>query len=143
MPIIDKPAQGPFTTAELVIITVPVLQASLLHALNMSTTYVALPNMQGNLSASPDQVGWIITSFVVASAVGGLPEVVVDGSTGFLCPPDDQEGFAARVRELLFDRSRARAMGRTARDDVLARFARAPIVDQYERLALDLCGASA
>ena len=44
--------------------------ASLLHALNMSTAYVALPNMQGNLSASPDQIGWIITTFVVASAVG-------------------------------------------------------------------------
>mgnify|MGYP002038230023 CR=1 FL=1 len=36
----------------------------------MSTAYVALPNMQGNLSASPDQIGWIITTFVVASAVG-------------------------------------------------------------------------
>ncbi len=70
MRIIDIPAQGPFTTAELTIITIPVLMASLLHALNMSTAYVALPNMQGNLSASPDQVGWIITAFVVASAVG-------------------------------------------------------------------------
>lgn len=70
MRIKSKPAHGPFTTTELVIITVPVLMASLLHALNMSTAYVALPNMQGNLSASPEQVGWIITSFVVASAVG-------------------------------------------------------------------------
>lgn len=70
MRIISKPAQGPFTTGELWIITVPVLMASLLHALNMSTAYVALPNMQGNLSAGPDQIGWIITTFVVASAVG-------------------------------------------------------------------------
>jgi len=44
--------------------------ASLLHAVNMSTAYVALPNIQGNLSARPDQVGWIITAFVVATAVG-------------------------------------------------------------------------
>ncbi len=51
-------------------ITVPVLMASLLHSINMSTAYVALPNIQGNLSATPDQVGWIITAFVVASAVG-------------------------------------------------------------------------
>ena len=70
MRIINKSAQGPFTTAELTVITIPVLMASLLHALNMSTAYVALPNMQGNLSASPDQIGWIITTFVVASAVG-------------------------------------------------------------------------
>ncbi len=44
--------------------------ASLLHAINMTTAYVALPNIQGNLSARPDQIGWIITAFVVATAVG-------------------------------------------------------------------------
>jgi DHA2 family multidrug resistance protein len=67
---VSKPADGPFTTTELWIITGPVLAASLLHAINMSTAYVALPNMQGNLSASPDQISWVITAFVVASAVG-------------------------------------------------------------------------
>ena len=70
MQTVNKPAQGPFTAVELVVITVPVLMASLLHAINMSTAYVALPSIQGNLSASPDQIGWIITSFVVATAVG-------------------------------------------------------------------------
>ena len=69
---LTKPAQGPFTTAERVMITVPVLAASLLHSLNMSTAYVALPNIQGNLSAAPDQVGWVITAFVVATAVGTI-----------------------------------------------------------------------
>jgi DHA2 family multidrug resistance protein len=70
MQVLKKPATGPFTTAERVIITIPVLMASLLHSVNMSTAYVALPSIQGNLSATPDQVGWIITAFVVASAVG-------------------------------------------------------------------------
>ena len=70
MALISKPATGPFTTAERIIITIPVLTASLLHAVNMSTAYVALPNIQGNLSATPDQIGWVITAFVVASAVG-------------------------------------------------------------------------
>ena len=65
-----KPAIGPFSKSERIIITVPVLMAALLHSVNMSTAYVALPNIQGNLSATPDQVGWIITAFVVASAVG-------------------------------------------------------------------------
>jgi len=64
------PSHGPYTRAQRIMITVPVLMASLLHAVNMSTAYVALPNIQGNLSATPDQVGWIITAFVVASAVG-------------------------------------------------------------------------
>jgi len=64
------PSTGPYTRAQRIMITVPVLMASLLHAINMSTAYVALPNIQGNLSATPDQVGWIITAFVVATAVG-------------------------------------------------------------------------
>ena len=72
MPIINKPAIGPFTRAERVMITIPVLSASLLHAVNMSTAYVALPDMQGNLSATPSQIGWVITAFVVASAIGTI-----------------------------------------------------------------------
>ncbi len=64
------PPTGPYTRSQRILIIVPVMMASLLHAVNMSTAYVALPNIQGNLSATPDQVGWIITAFVVASAVG-------------------------------------------------------------------------
>jgi N-acetyl-alpha-D-glucosaminyl L-malate synthase BshA len=71
---------------------------------------------------------------VVATAVGGVPEVVRDGITGLLSPADDPEAFAARLRELLFDRPRARAMGLAARADVLERFARDPIVERYEAL---------
>ena len=72
MPFITKPATGPFTSTERTIITVPVLAASLLHSINMSSAYVALPQMQGNLSATPDQIGWVITAFVVATAVGTI-----------------------------------------------------------------------
>jgi len=71
---------------------------------------------------------------VVATAVGGVPEVILDGQTGLLCPAEDQARYAERVRELLFDRERARAMGRAAREDVLARFARDSIVARYEEL---------
>ena len=66
----NRPAAGPFTRAETVTITIPVLAASLLHSVNMSTAYVALPSMQGNLSATPDQIGWVVTAFIVASALG-------------------------------------------------------------------------
>ena len=86
---------------------------------------------------------------VVATAVGGVPEVIQDGLTGLLSPADDQARYAERVRELLLDPERARAMGRAARADVLDRFARAPIVAQYEalyrrvieRVGKRLCGA--
>ncbi len=64
------PPSGPYSRGQRILITVPVLMASLLHAVNMSTAYVALPSIQGNLAATPDQVGWIITAFVVATAIG-------------------------------------------------------------------------
>ena len=38
----------------------------------MSSAYVALPQMQGNLAATPDQIGWVITAFVLATAVGTI-----------------------------------------------------------------------
>jgi starch synthase len=65
---------------------------------------------------------------VVASAVGGIPEVVVDGETGLLVAYDegDPRGFesalAAAVAELLADPDRAAAMGRAGRERAVAHF---------------------
>src|SRR3546814_3170353 len=69
--IVATPASGPFTTAERLFIIVPVMLASLLHSVTLTTAYIALPNMKGNLSATPGQIGWVITSFLVAIATAG------------------------------------------------------------------------
>jgi glycosyltransferase involved in cell wall biosynthesis len=49
---------------------------------------------------------------IVATRVGGIPEVVVDGETALLVPPSDPAAIAAAVVSLLTDPERARAMGR-------------------------------
>lgn len=59
---------------------------------------------------------------VVASRLGGLPEVVTDGETGYLVEPGDVEGLRFRLEQLLGDRARAERMGRAARAAVLDRF---------------------
>jgi glycosyltransferase involved in cell wall biosynthesis len=52
---------------------------------------------------------------VIASAVGGIPEQMLDGETGWLVPPDDGRALADRLAELLASGPRARAMGQAGR----------------------------
>lgn len=59
---------------------------------------------------------------VIASRVGGLPEVVEDGETGFLVEPGDVAALRHRIQTLLDDRALASRMGAQARDHVLARW---------------------
>jgi glycosyltransferase involved in cell wall biosynthesis len=59
---------------------------------------------------------------VVASRIGGLAEVVVDGETGFLVPPGDTEALGDRLARLVSDRRRAARLGANARDLVVQRF---------------------
>jgi glycosyltransferase involved in cell wall biosynthesis len=59
---------------------------------------------------------------VVASRVGGLAEVVVDGETGFLVPPGDVAALRDRLALLLSDRRLAARLGANARDLVVERF---------------------
>ena len=48
---------------------------------------------------------------VVATAVGGVPELVEDGRTGWLVPPANPDALADRLRDLLLDPEKRRAMG--------------------------------
>jgi starch synthase len=59
---------------------------------------------------------------VVASRIGGIPEVVVDGETGLLVPPEDPYALAAALNELARDPERAEAMGRAGRERAIAEF---------------------
>jgi starch synthase len=59
---------------------------------------------------------------VVCTRVGGLPEVVQDGETGFLVTPADVDELHGRLATLLADPAPAARMGRTAREAALSRF---------------------
>lgn len=71
---------------------------------------------------------------VVASRVGGLPEVVEHGRTGFLAPVGDVEAFARHALSLLRDRALWQRMKDEARARAQRRFAAGPGVDAYEAL---------
>jgi len=59
---------------------------------------------------------------VVASRIGGVPEVVVDGETGFLVDPGDVGALSDRIAALVSDRRLARRLGDNARVAVTERF---------------------
>jgi N-acetyl-alpha-D-glucosaminyl L-malate synthase BshA len=69
---------------------------------------------------------------VVASRVGGLPEVIEDGVTGFLHPPDDVEGMAESAVRVLTDDTLSRQIGLAASEVVHEHFCSNRIVPMYE-----------
>lgn len=74
---------------------------------------------------------------VIASRVGGLPELVEDGVTGGLCVPADAAEFAARLVELARDRERLAAMKRAARESAVRRLGIVPMFEGYRDALLD------
>src|SRR3954454_3283130 len=62
-------ATHPLPTGERLIVTVGVMMAVLLQVLDTTIANVALPHMQADLSASQDQINWVLTSYIVASAI--------------------------------------------------------------------------
>ena len=71
---------------------------------------------------------------VVATRVGGVPEVVRHSETGLLVPVGEPKALAGAVLNLLSDEPRRLAMGRAARRDALARFQPEPVVARVEAL---------
>ncbi|MGV7207306.1 MDR family MFS transporter [Oxalobacteraceae bacterium A2-2] len=75
-------------------ITVSIMLATVIQALDGTIANVALPHMQGSLSASQDQITWVLTSFIVAAAIAtpltgwmcdrfGLKNVFLSSVAGF------------------------------------------------------------
>jgi DHA2 family multidrug resistance protein len=62
-------ATHPLSTGDRLIVTVGVMMAVLLQVLDTTIANVALPHMQADLSASQDQINWVLTSYIVASAI--------------------------------------------------------------------------
>jgi len=103
---------------------VSLLNAADLFLLPSSTESFGLVALEAMASGVP----------VIASAIGGIPEVVVHGRTGYLEAVGDVEAMAARAIELLRDEETRRRFGREARDRARSTFNHQSIVPQYEAL---------
>src|SRR5881398_4182891 len=62
-------ASHPLPTGERLIVTIGVMMAVLLQVLDTTIANVALPHMHASLSATQDTINWVLTSYIVASAI--------------------------------------------------------------------------
>jgi glycosyltransferase involved in cell wall biosynthesis len=75
---------------------------------------------------------------VVASSVGGIPELVQDQTTGILVPPGDFESLAGALSRLVSDPELIRAMGAMGRETVRHRFTMEQMALQNEAFYYDV-----
>jgi glycosyltransferase involved in cell wall biosynthesis len=68
---------------------------------------------------------------VVATAVGGLRETIIDGETGWTYPPGDDAALAQRISAVLDDPAEARRRAAAGRDMVMTRYARDLVFDRF------------
>lgn len=71
---------------------------------------------------------------VIATQAGGLPEVVVHGETGYLCPVGDVEGMTSAALHLLEDEDRRRRMARASRRRAVEEFSQNAVVQRYRAI---------
>ena len=71
---------------------------------------------------------------IVATRVGGVPEVVEDGVTGFLVPPRDADVFASAILKLVREKRLREEMGRKGREKAVKEFDISIVTREYERL---------
>ena len=76
---LPKPASGEPHTG---LITVAVMLGTLMQVLDTTIANVALPNMQGTLNATQDQIAWVLTSYIVGAAVMTPPTGWLAGRFG-------------------------------------------------------------
>jgi L-malate glycosyltransferase len=96
----------------------------------LSSRYEALPNvvLEAMAAGLP----------VAATRVGGLPELVVPGRTGWLVPPGDAPALAAAMRQALGDADVREALGRAGREIALADFSLEAMTRRYEQVLSSL-----
>lgn len=90
-------------------------------------------------SISPEPFGRVIVEGmlaerpVIATAAGGVPEIIADGVNGVLVPPGDTKALSTAMATLLANPQRRRLIARRGREDALRRFSLAASLEATER----------
>ena len=116
----------------------PVENALVVNALQRHASVVAQKSLAEGFGLTIAEAMWKSRP-VVASAVGGIVDQVVDGETGLLVhDPHDLEGFGAAVQRLLDDRAEAARLARNGRNHIAEHFLGDRHLLQYAELLTEL-----
>jgi len=109
----------------------------LVNALQRVSAVVLQKSIREGFGLTVSEAEWKGTP-VVASRVGGIPEQVIDGKTGFLVDPQDIKGCADKVAILIQDKKLAAKMGKSAKEFVKQKFLITRHLDDYLNLLIDV-----
>jgi len=102
----------------------------LVNALQRASSVIVQRSIREGFGLTVTEALWKGAA-VVASNVGGIPLQVIDGETGFLVEPDDKEGFAKRIVEILRAGKGAGDLGEKAREHVRRNFLVTRLLQDY------------
>lgn len=85
--------------------------------------------------------GMAAARVVIGSDVGGLPEIITPGKTGFLFPPGNAGELASKIIELMSDPGRARKVAALAREHVRRKFDFPGSLDRIEEMLTSVAGS--
>jgi glycosyltransferase involved in cell wall biosynthesis len=105
-----------------------ILQSSHLLVSNSSSEPFSLVLLEACAGATP----------ILASAVDGVPELIIDGVTGKLFPHGDTDAMLQAMRQLNSDREYTKSLGIAARERTLRHFSQEQFVQQFRQFYLDL-----
>jgi trehalose synthase len=109
----------------------------LVNALQRKSDVILQKSTREGFGLTISEASWKGTP-VVASRVGGIPEQVLDGKTGFLVDPKDYQDCADKIITLLKDKKLAREMGRKGREFIRERFLITRHIADYLDLLIDV-----
>jgi trehalose synthase len=107
--------------------------AAIVNALQRHATVVAQKSIAEGFGLTVAEAMWKSRP-VIGSAVGGIPDQIVDGETGLLVPPHDLHAFGQGVQRLLRDPAEAARIGQSARRRAVEEFLGDRHLAQYARL---------
>jgi len=109
----------------------------LVNALQRASSVIVQRSIREGFGLTVTEALWKGAS-VVASNVGGIPLQVIDGETGFLVEPEDKEGFAKKIVEILRAGKGAGDLGAKAREHVRRNFLVTRLLQDYLSLIGEL-----